>query len=64
MTKEDIISLISQGESDTLEFKEKFDREAVETCGKGAPKGHDRRQRGHKGAIKAPSELVMKVTIG
>ena len=33
MTKDDLISLISVGESDTLEFKEKFDREAVETCG-------------------------------
>jgi len=33
MTNDDLISLISVGESDTLEFKESFDREAIETCG-------------------------------
>jgi ATP-dependent DNA helicase RecG len=33
MTIKDTISLISHGESDTLEFKESFRQEAVETCG-------------------------------
>jgi ATP-dependent DNA helicase RecG len=33
MTSEELKSLISKGESDTLEFKTNFNREAVESCG-------------------------------
>jgi ATP-dependent DNA helicase RecG len=33
MTSEELKSLISQGESDTLEFKTNFNKEAIESCG-------------------------------